>query len=199
MDDNYHDETISFIEDAVHYEDEMSSWSEVNDNSPLTAFISSWSGDADGCIIISGVDGDDASSLPVEVESTRSIAADSCTDEWEMLSDVASVRSIKSNATTCCEAADEIGVKSYRDAILKHAENIPNGSTPSKQSNDSSLLPRGQCRVKKAVRFEKPNISNDAFDYDFAHQCQKGLRGGKALNMFKGETKTCRKRGRRRR
>jgi len=196
VDDDYHDETISLIEDDVHYEDEMLSWSEVNDNSPLSAFISSWPGDADGSII-SGVDGDHASSLPAEVEST-SIAADSCTDEWEILSDVASVRSIKSNATACTAAAYEIGVKSYRDAILKCADNIPCGSTPSKQSNDSSL-PRGQCSVKKAVRFEEPNICDDAFDYDFAHQCQKGLRGGKASNMFKGEPKTCRRRGRHRR
>jgi len=206
IDDDFNDdEAISLIEDDVHYEDEMSSWSKVNDNSPLSAFILSWSGDADGSNSISGVDGDgdDASSLPAEVEGT-SLAANSCTDdEWEMLPDVASVRSIKSNATACTAAADEVGVKSYRDAILKCAENIiPYGITSSKQSNDSSSLLRGQCRAKTVVRFEKPpNISDDddAFDYDFAHQCKKGLRGGKTLNMFKGEPKTCRKRGRRRR
>jgi len=208
IDDDFNDdEAISLIEDDVRYEDEMSSRSEVNDdnNSTFSAFILSWSGDADSSNSnsISGVDGDgdDASSLPAEVERT-SLTANSCsTDEWEMLSDVASVRSIKSNASTCTAAADEVGVKSYRDAILKcAAENIPFGSTPtSKQSNNSSLL-RGQCRAKTVVRFEKTNISDDAaFDYDFAHQCQKGLRGGKALNMFKGEPKTCRKRGRRRR
>jgi len=194
IDDDFNDdEAISLIEDDVRYEDEMSSRSEVNDdnNSTFSAFILSWSGDADSSNSnsISGVEG-------------TSLAANSCsTDEWEMLSDVASVRSIKSNASTCTAAADEVGVKSYRDAILKcAAENIPFGSTPtSKQSNNSSLL-RGQCRAKTVVRFEKTNISDDAaFDYDFAHQCQKGLRGGKALNMFKGEPKTCRKRGRRRR
>lgn len=102
-----------------------------------------------------------------------------------MLSDVASVRSFKSNATTA--PVIDSHVKTYRDAILKCVSNAP-------YDQIYSFYPI-PCRHRKeqVVKFVASDCSDGGFDYDFEYKCRKGLRGGKESTMFKGEPKTCKR------
>jgi len=173
--DDY-DKNVSGVDEGEHYED-MSSWAGVDDKS-LSACISSCFEDLDGDI---GSDDNDASSLPLEMKGAT---VSTCT-EWEMLSDVASVRSVKSNSTTA--PVNDSDVKTYRDAILKRVSNASYD-----QSNSFYPIP-GRHRKEQMVKFVASDCSDGGFDYDFEYKCRKGQRGGKESNMFKGEPKTCKK------